>query len=175
MKKWNLLLVLVLSLGLTMTFVGCNDDDDDDDGGVGPEPMTVEEQMIGVWESSGDNVAPLLVAVFNYDTVVVTFQENNIVSLNSHVADGAWTGAINGTYAVEESQDMDVHTITLAYPTFEQEGIVELYENGDMMRLEVVQTQPQPLGTPRTPETGFGSDPALGNTNIQVYARVEAE
>jgi len=41
------------------------------------------------------------------------------------------------------------------------------------MRLEAVQTTPNIGATPRTVETGFGSDATLGTANIQKYIRIE--
>jgi hypothetical protein len=169
MKKSNLLLVLVLILAMSMFVVGCPEDDDDDP--VGPDPLTVEELLVGEWLSAGDNVAPLLVALFSYDSVLVTFGENNTVSLNSHVIDGAWTGELTGTYSVTESDEGDIHSIALDYTIFEQGGIIELYQDDEMFSLEAVQTVPDIGATVPTPEAGFGADPALLEMNIQVYER----
>ena len=84
----------------------------------------------------------------------------------------AQRGTINGTYVVNESQTGDVHSIELIYSAFEQQGIIQVIEaSPDTLRLEAVQTTPDIGATPRTPQTGFGSDPALGVSNIQVYVR----
>jgi hypothetical protein len=116
-------------------------------------------------------VAPLLVAVFNYDSVRVWMNDDQTVRLDTHVDGGAWT-TINGTYSVTESASGDVHSIELVYPAFEQGGIIQIIEDTpDTLKLEVVQTVPDIGAVPRTPATGFGSDPALGTTNIQIYVR----
>lgn len=169
MKKWTTFLVVLLSLTMVLAFSGCSDDDDDD-GGTTPTE-TVEEQLVGQWLSAGDNVAPLLVAVFNYDSVYVTFGSDNTVTLNSHVADGAWTGEVAGVFAVTESETGDIHAISLNYTAFEQEGIIQLTTDGDGFQLEAVQTVPDIGATAPTPEDGFGADATLGTTNIQTYVR----
>ncbi len=166
MKKWSLLLVLVLSMSLAFFMAACSDDDDDN--GSGPD-VTFMDSLAGDWLSAGTNVAPLLVALFQYDSVEVGFAENNTVTLNAHVTDGAWTGEVNGTFEVTESEDMYIHSIHLIYPTYEQEGIIEIIDGGNTMRLEVVQTVPDIGATPLTPDDGFGSDPNLGIMNIQTY------
>jgi hypothetical protein len=166
----KLLIVLLATLAL-LNFVACSDDDDDN-GGTNPPPTT-EDPWVGQWLSAGDNVAPLLVAVFNYDSVRVWMNEDQTVRLDTHVDGGAWT-TLNGTYSVTESASGNVHSIELVYPAFEQGGIIEITDGSpDQMRLEVVQTVPDIGAVPRTPDSGFGSDPALGTTNIQVYVREE--
>jgi hypothetical protein len=66
-----------------------------------------------------------------------------------------------------------VHSISINYTAFEQEGIIQVIEGSpDQMKLEAVQTVPDIGATPRTPESGFGSDAALGTSNIQQYVRV---
>jgi hypothetical protein len=169
MEKLKPFLIAGLILILGIVFVACDNDDDDDNGVTPPPPV---DEWVGTWLSAGANVAPLLVAVFNYDSVLVVMNDDNTLTLNSHVAGGAWTGEIQGTYVVTESATGDIHSIALAYPAFEQEGIIQVVEgNPDIMNLEVVQTVPDIGATPRTPGDGFGSDPVLLDTNIQVYER----
>ena len=62
------------------TFNGLNQDEIADF-----QAQTVFE---GTWLSAGTNVAPLLVALFNYDSVRVVFGANT-VDLSSHIAGGA--------------------------------------------------------------------------------------
>jgi len=166
MEKFKIFLLCGLVLLMSFTLFSCSDDDSSDNGS-GPPPV---DAWVGDWLSAGANVAPLLVAVFNYDSVMVTLTEDNTVTLNSHVAGGAWTGEIAGTFTVTESATGDIHSIELVYAAFEQGGIIQIIEGTpDTMKLEVVQTVPDIGATPRTPETGFGSDPLLGTTNIQIY------
>ncbi len=163
--KTALLLVAALSL---LSFVACSDDDD---GGTTPPPAA--DPWIGQWLSAETNVAPLLVTLFQYDSVRVWINENQTVRLDTHVDGGAWT-TINGTYSVTESASGSVHSIELIYSAFEQGGIIQVTEGTpDTMKLEAVQTTPNIGAVPRTPTTGFGSDVALGTLNIQNYVREE--
>ncbi|MGD9898116.1 MAG: hypothetical protein AB7T22_03215 [Calditrichaceae bacterium] len=58
------------------------------------------------------------------------------------------------------------------YAAFEQEGIFQVIDaTPDTLKLEAVQTLPDIGATPRTVATGFGSDPALGTSNIQYYVK----
>ncbi len=164
MKKY---LSIFLALIIALTFIACDDDDDNPTGG---EEETTEA-WVGTWLSTGSDVAVILATYFNYDSVRVQMNEDNTVVLESHVTDGAWT-TTNGTYTVTKSESGDVHSIALVYPTFEQEGIIQIITGDpDEMKLEAVQTVPDLGSTPRTPETGFGSDATLGTTNIQTYKK----
>ncbi len=168
MKKWNYLLVPILVLGLAVSFTGCSKDEDKT---TTPSEQTIEEQLVGEWLSAGSNVAPLLVALFSYDSVLVTFGSDNTVTLNSHVADGAWSGELSGVFSVTESDTGSIHAISLNYTAFEQEGIIQLSSDGASFQLEVVQTVPDIGATVPTPEAGFGADVALGTMNIQTYVK----
>jgi hypothetical protein len=89
------------------------------------------------------------------------------------VIDGAWN-VVNGTYSITENEGSNILTVEFVYSAFSQQGIMEITEGSpDMMQLEVVQTNPDIGATPRTAETGFGSDVNLGTLNIQKYVRVE--
>lgn len=169
MRNASKLFLILLALVAMLSFVACSDDDDDNDNG-GTDPV-VPDPWVGQWLSAGDNVAPILVAVFNYDSVRVWLNEDQTVRLDTHVEGGAWT-TVEGVYTVNESASGDVHAIELVYSAFSQEGIIEVTEGSpDVLRLEAVQTVPDIGAVPRTPATGFGSDPALGDANIQTYVR----
>ena len=164
--KLSLVLAVLLAL---LSFVACSDDDDDGP----PTQPPAADPWVGQWLSAGSNVAPILVAIFNYDSVRVWLNDDQTVRLDTHVAGGAWS-SVTGVYTVTESTSGDVHAISLVYAAFSQEGIIEVTEGTpDQFRLEVVQTVPDIGAVPRTPETGFGSDSALGDANIQVYVREE--
>ena len=163
--KYALMLTLLIGL-VSLTACG-----DDDDNGTGTNPNPTTDIWVGVWESIEGDVAPLLVAVYDYDTVRVTFNENNTVLLETHVRDGAW-GTQSGTYQVTESASSDIDAIVVDYPGSYQEGIVQFWSaSPDSMWLEVVQTVPDLGSAPRTPASGFGSDPGLGAFNIQKYRK----
>ena len=164
MKAIKFALILTVLAGL-LAISSCSDDDGDS-GGTNP---AVAKEWHGTWLSAGDNVAPILVTLFAYDSVLVVMRDDNTVTLNSHVAGGAWT-TTEGTYSVTETDKSDVFAISLVYPAFEQEGIIQTtLGSPDILRLEAVQTVPDIGAVPRTPATGFGSDPGLGTLNIQTY------
>lgn len=161
------LLAILLMLTLTIGFIGCDSDDDN-----GNTPVVEVDPWVGTWLSTGTNVAPILVSVFNIDSVRVTLNEDLTVVTEQHVIDGAWT-TINGVYVITEAASGDVHTVRFNYAAFEQEGIFQVIEgNPDQFKLEAVQVVPDIGAVPRTPDTGFGSDAALGALNIQTYVRV---
>lgn len=160
-------LMIVLTLVLGMFFVMSCDKDSDN----GTNPSEQADPWVGTWLSAGSNVAPILVTVFNYDSVRVEMTEQQIVKTHSHVKDGAWT-TVEGTYAVTKSSSGDVHSVEFVYSAFSQAGIIQIITGTpDNLKLEVVQTVPDIGATPRTPATGFGSDAALGTLNIQNYIR----
>lgn len=163
MKKLIYLLMVLLSL----SFAACSDDDDD--GGTDPVDT---DAWVGTWLSADANVAPILVSLFSYDSVKVTLNEDQTVTLESHIIDGAWS-TLAGVYSVTESSSGSVHVITINYQAFEQEGIIEVTSGSpDQMKLEAVQTIPSIGAVPRTPDSGFGSDAALGTLNVQNYVKV---
>lgn len=164
MKKVFLVMLAVMTVFMVM---GC-----EEDSGTNAVD-TPSDLIVGKWLSTGDNVAPLLATFFAYDSVRVEFKDDMSVVLESHVANGAWTTQ-SGTYVVTESEDGDVHTINLIYSAFEQQGIFQITGGDpDMFQLEAVQTNPDIGATPRTPESGFGSDTSLGSSNIQKYVRIQ--
>lgn len=161
-------LTLFVILAFVFSFSACSSSDDN--------PVAGEDTpaWVGTWLSTGTDIAPILVAVFNYDTVKVTMGLDDTVLLEFHVADGAW-GSVPGVYTITESATGDVHSILLSYTgAFDQAGIVQIIEGTpDRMKLEAVQTVPDIGAVPRTPETGFGSDAALGTMNIQFYNKID--
>jgi hypothetical protein len=162
----KLAMIATLALGL-VALAACSDDDDN--GGTNPPP--VETTWIGTWLSAGDDVAPLLATLFDYDSVRVTMNENNTVVLETHPQGGAWA-TLNGVYAVDAKASGGIHSVVINYPSFEQEGIIQVFAaSPDSMWLEVVQVVPDIGATPLTPDDGFGADPTLGTSNIQKYLR----
>ncbi|MCF7822603.1 MAG: hypothetical protein K9N35_00375 [Candidatus Marinimicrobia bacterium] len=159
MKRFTILFLVILGLFLVL---GCEDDTT-----TGPDD-TVADAWIGNWLSSGSNVAVLLSYYFHYDSVKVEFKEDNTVTLETHVLDGAWT-TLEGTYVITESADSDIDVIKLVYPAFEQDGIIQIV--ADTLKLEAVQTTPSIGATVPTVAAGFGADVTLGTSNIQTYIR----
>ena len=163
MKKLLFLLMVLLSI----SFIACSEDD------AVVAPVVEADEWEGTWLSADANVAPILVALFQYDSVRVTMNADKTIQLDSHIKDGAWSTA-SGVYTVTKSATGDVHSISINYTAFEQQGIIQVIAGTpDQLKLEAVQTVPDIAAVPRTPETGFGSDPALGTYNIQTYVRVK--
>ena len=173
MKAWKNVLVVMLVVVLAFGMTSCSKDDNNDNS-TGPSTQTMEQMMVGTWLSAGANVAPLLVGFYQTDTVRVTFTESTIVT-KEHRADstgGHWEADQVGTFTLGEAPVDGIYGITIDYTeaaAYQQQGIVKLIEaTPDTMKLEVVLPN---LATPRTPQDGFGSDPSLGTSNIQVYVR----
>lgn len=163
--SWLMLMILAL-LGLA----ACSDDDDDNNTGTNPNPV---DPWIGEWLSAGTDVAPILVAFAGYDTVRVTYNEDQSVTLDTHVAATGWSSQ-NGIYVVTENDGSDILTVHIEYtnPNFIQDGIMQIWTaSPDSMWLEVVQTDPDIGATPLTYDQGFGADAALGVMNIQKYRK----
>jgi len=164
----RLLLVLTIVMGMFL-MISCDKDDDNNTNG----PAKVDA-WVGTWLSAGTNVSPLLSgATFNIDSIRVEMKDNKTITTASHVKDGAWT-TLTGTYAVTKAASGDIHSIEIVYTAYSQGGIIQVTKGSpDTMQLEVIQTVPAIPFTPRTPETGFGSDAALGILNIQKYVRIK--
>ena len=162
------LLILTVLFGMFL-MASCDKDDD-----KGTNPVTKTEDWVGTWLSAGANVAPLLaVAPFNIDSVRVEFKDNQTLTMASHVKNGAWT-TMPGTYVVTKAATGTIHSISIVYAAYSQGGIFQVTKGTpDTMQLEVIQTVPAIPFQPRTPETGFGSDAALGVLNIQKYVRTK--
>ncbi len=129
----------------------------------------------GEWQSSGANVAPLLVTLFAVDSIYAEFKTDMTYSVTQVDTSGTAI-QLTGTYAQTESSVDGIWEITVnqsAPATLTSEGIFEINDN--TMKYEIVQTQPDLGATPPTPEAGFGSSSggALGDTNVQTYIRIE--
>ncbi len=163
--KYTWLMLAILAL---LSLAACGDDDDDNNTGTNPEPEA--DAWVGRWLSAGDDVAPVLVNVYQNDSIYVTFADDNTVTLESHSPGSAWVTTI-GTYSVTESATGDLHTINVSYPTYDQEGIIQVFPaNVDSLWLEAV---PLNYGfTIPSVNAGFGNNDQ-GTDNIQVYRRVE--
>ena len=132
--------------------------------------------IVGEWQSSGTNVAPLL-AYFKIDSIYAKFYVNNTYHVESFTATGTKT-TYEGTYTQAKSTTGSIWTIVLNQSTptaVTSEGMFEITKatTGFTMKYEVVQTQPS-LGTPPTPAAGFGSTSAgaLGVNNSQKFVQI---
>lgn len=166
LKLWSL-----AALALSFSVISCDKEEDDDD-----QPTTEQKTGIqGEWQSSGTDVAPLLVALFGTDSVYANFATDMTYSVEQYDTSGAKL-TLTGTYMQEESSVEDIWTIEVnqtAPATLTSEGIFEV--EGNTMRYEIVQTNPDIQAVPPTPQDGFGSTNggAAGMTNVQVYQRIE--
>ena len=164
-RQWRIALAMLLALAL-LGIAACSDDDT-----TTPTPGT---PWRGNWLSADGNVAPLLASLLNIDSVRVTFNADLTVALAIHDTVTHQWSYNTGTYSVNPDQVNGIHAITTSYssPAYEQAGIVKVVsDTPDTLKLEVVQTVPDIGAVPRTPQTGFGSDPLLLNSNIQIYVR----
>jgi len=170
-KKRSLALVLLLGL-LALGLAACSGDDN---------PVTVEtpaDPWVGTWISAGANVAPIVYAdPVNVDTVIVTFNANNTITLvqHNHVTD-TWS-TNTGTYDVTKSATGDIHAISISYtnPAFDQLGIIQVTDDGSKTRQLKLEVVISTYTTVPTPEGGFGADGVLGTLNIQTYVPTETE
>lgn len=161
--------VLVFGMMLAVTLIGCDDDDNDDPQKVG---------IVGEWYSAGDNVAVLLSAYFNVDSIYAKFEANNTYLVESFDVDGAKT-TYTGTYVQTKSGVGTIWNITLnqSSPTaVTSVGIFDISTatNPYTMQYEVAQTEPSIGATPPTAAAGFGSTNggALGTWNIQKFVKI---
>ncbi|GAB6281981.1 MAG: hypothetical protein STSR0008_07250 [Ignavibacterium sp.] len=141
--------------------------------------FTQLELIIGKWVSTGENLAPLLLALFPYDSIYATFNSNNTYNVVA-IDTGGVSYPLNGTYTVSKSDVGNIYNITLnqTSPTpLTSVGIYEININQTphFMTYEVAQTEPNIGAIPPTSEGGFGSTNggALGTINVQKYIRLE--
>jgi hypothetical protein len=192
MKKWPFYLTTLLLLGVMVVITpSCKDDDDPmepvatcDDGIQNGNETGVDcggdcdpciEGLMGEWQSSGANVAPLLVTLFATDSIYANFRTDNTYLVEQYdtagtklVLEGTYTQALSGVgqiWTIEVNQTSPV--------TLTSEGIFEIV--GDVMNYEIVQTSPDIGAVPPTAQRGFGSTNAgaLGMLNVQTYERIQ--
>ncbi|MCO6475864.1 MAG: hypothetical protein J5I94_04545 [Phaeodactylibacter sp.] len=191
MKNFKFLLLLFALSGMVITWQSCNEDEEPtpeatctdgiqngEETGIdcgGPDCPPCEIGVQGRWQSSGDNVAPLLVSLFATDSIYAEFNTDNTYLVEQYDTSGAKL-TLEGTYTQKESGVGDIWEITVNQSSpavLTSEGIFEVTDN--TMRYEIVQTSPDIGAVPPTAAAGFGSTNggALGNINIQVYERIE--
>ncbi|QNR25531.1 hypothetical protein [Croceimicrobium hydrocarbonivorans] len=164
----------VLSLAFVVSLSSCSEDEDPQDNNSGTNnPVGIQ----GKWYSSGDNVAPLLSALFGTDSIYIEFATDLTYSVEQYDTNGAKL-TLSGTYTQTESNVTDIWSIEVnqtAPAVLTSEGIFKV--EGNTMQYEIVQTDPDIGATPPTPATGFGSSASggtpLGTLNIQNYVRIQ--
>lgn len=166
---------LSLALLLSIFFIACTKNEDT----VVPTPEVKLEGVQGEWQSSGDNVAPLLAIYFKVDSIYAKFNTDNTYNVESYDSSGVKT-EYTGTYVQTKDANSNIYTIKLNQATPSvgtSEGIFEIYtdETNYDMQYEVVQTQPDIGNVPPTASKGFGSsnNGSLGTSNVQKYFRIK--
>lgn len=168
MKKFiNLSLVLV---GFAVFATSCKEDETNDDNN-----NNTAEGIQGEWQSSGDDVAPLLTALFGTDSIYANFAMDMSYTVEQYDSTGAKL-TLSGVYTQTESGVGNIWTITVNQTSpaaLDSEGIFEV--TGSTMLYEIVQTNPDISAVPPTAAGGFGSTNggALGMMNVQAYQKIE--
>lgn len=160
--------------GVCTACVTCTDGiQNGDEEGVDCGGTDCDECLVGVhgsWESSGENIAPLLstfvtklVANFNTDGTYTVLQTDLM---------GAETTLV-GTYVQSESSVDGIWDITLNQSMPNQLTVQGIFTfEGDLLKYEVAQTDPAISGvTPPTAEEGIGSTSGgiFEMNNVQTY------
>lgn len=190
MKNLKFLFFLLAMTGSMLAWQGCGDDDDatpeptctdgiqnGDETGIdcGGSCDPCEVGIQGRWQSSGSNVAPLLVNLFATDSIYAEFRTDFTYTVEQYDTSGA-SLTLEGTYQQKESDAADIWEITVIQSSpaaLTSEGIFAIEDTN--MRYEIVQTAPDIGAVPPTAAGGFGSTNAgaLGMLNVQVYERIE--
>lgn len=166
-KLWTLAII-----GFSVIAVSCEKEDDDDDNNNNNPPA--QEGIQGEWQSSGMDVAPLLVTLFGTDSIYANFNTDLTYVVEQYDSAGTKL-TLSGVYTQTKSNVGEIWTIEVnqnSPATLVSEGIFEV--TGTTMQYEIVQTSPSIGATPPTPQGGFGSTNGgtLGTSNVQVYQRI---
>lgn len=166
LKIWS-----IAMLAFSVFAISCDKEDDTDDN---PQPDT-KVGVQGEWESSGTDVAPLLVTLFGTDSIYANFKTDMSYTVEQYDSTGSKL-TLAGTYTQEESGVGDIYNITVEQSSpaaLTSEGIFEV--NGNTMQYEIAQTSPDIGATPPTAADGFGSTSggAVGTMNVQTYQKIE--
>lgn len=168
-RIWSL-----LSLALVVGLSSCSEDEESNDNNQNNnDPVGIQ----GEWQSSGSNVAPLLASLFGTDSIYANFSTDLTYTVEQYDTNGAKL-TLTGTYVQEESDVTGIWTIEVnqsAPAALTSEGIFQV--DGNTLKYEIVQTDPNIGATPPTPADGFGSSASggtpLGNLNVQNYVRIQ--
>lgn len=168
MKKFINLSLAVACLAFVT--VACEDEDPVNNNNNNNSEVGIQ----GEWQSSGSDVAPLLVTLFGTDSIYANFSTNMTYTVEQYDSTGAVL-TLSGTYTQTESGVGDIYTIEVNQSSpaaLVSEGIFEV--SGTTMQYEIVQTSPDIGAAPPTAAGGFGSTNggALGTMNVQTYQKV---
>ncbi|MEM6263790.1 MAG: hypothetical protein AAGI38_14855 [Bacteroidota bacterium] len=175
MKNQRILFYLMslLMAASLMTFTACDGDDDDD-----PSDDDDQEMLVGVqgkWQSSGSNVAPLLVLLVDTDSIYAEFKTDMTYVVENYDKSGALV-VFEGTYTQTITPGQSIAEITINQSTPSVGTSVGIFEvTGNTMKYEVVQTVPDFMQIPPTVAGGFGSTNMGANMmdNVQTFVRIE--
>ena len=190
MKNLKFFLLLFAIMGTVVTWQSCKDDEptpeatctdgiqNGDETGIdcgGMDCPSCEVGVQGKWQSSGTNVAPLLVNLFATDSIYAEFNTDNTYLVEQYDTSGAKL-ILEGTYTQKESGVGNIWEIEVnqsSPASLTSVGIFEITDN--TMKYEIVQTEPDISAVPPTAAAGFGSTNggAFGELNVQIYERVE--
>ena len=176
MKNLKFFLLLLALTGMVVTWQSCGKDDEPtpeatctdgimngEETGVdcgGPDCQPCEVGVQGKWQSSGDNVAPLLVALFATDSIYAEFNTDNTYLVEQYDTSGTKL-TLEGTYTQKESGVGNIWEITVNQSSpaaLTSEGIFEVTDN--TMKYEIVQTSPDISAVPPTAAAGSGAPPS---------------
>jgi len=127
------------------------------------------------YQSSGSDVAPLLVNLFAVDSIYAEFNVDFTYTVEQYDTSGVPI-TLTGTYSQSESGTGTIYNITLDQSTPAQLTVQGIFDiNGTTMSYEVVQTNPDIGATPPTAAAGFGSSNGgtLGTANVQTYQEIQ--
>ena len=142
--------------------------------------MVVVQPLVGKWQSTGADIAPLLAGMpFNLTDIKAQFNADQTYTVDATDKNNTTT-KFTGTWTATASTKMNIWDITLnqSMPSVvTSKGIyqVDTSVTPNRMTYEVAQTQPPISGvTPPTADMGFGSTSsgALGMNNVQKYSRL---
>ena len=181
-------LALSIGVGISVTSSSCEKDDEPtatctdgiqngDETGVdcGGSCSACAVALQGTkWQSSGANVAPLLVTLFDTDSIFAQFNADFTYLVEQYDSQGAKI-ELRGTYTQSESTvsgiwNVEVNQTSPAALT--SKGIFQI--TGNTMKYEIVQTEPNIGAVPPTAAGGFGSTNGggLGTANVQNYVKI---
>lgn len=166
LKIWSFVLV-----AFSMLAISCDKEDDKDDTPTTPAKVGIQ----GEWQSSGTDVAPLLVGLLGTDSIYANFKTDLSYVVEQFDTSGAKL-TFTGVYVQTKSGVGDIYNIELNQSTpsaIVAEGIFEV--SGTTMKYEVVQTSPSIGFAPPTASGGFGSTDggSIGNSNVQTFQEIE--
>ncbi|MEO1051908.1 MAG: hypothetical protein AAFX87_14855 [Bacteroidota bacterium] len=133
--------------------------------------------IVGRWFSAGADVAPLLVTLFDTDSIYAEFRADMTYTVQQFDGSGA-SLTLSGVYTQTASGTGSIYEIVVDQSSpaaLTSEGIFEITsDTPDAMSYEIVQTSPDIGAIPPTATDGFGSSSGgiLGTTNVQTYRRL---